>query len=153
MQNVIVNVLLITSLLRTSLMHNDYYFKAQFWASLVSHSPLWIFHQKLVATNPIQLLLSPSFPDHGFCNWRVYNNLMLQCSNLFFCYNVFFSWWKLHRMVRIPGLQCDLWQRDSGSLKKLHQSTPSTWGKELLGLWAPCGNKGVQLKRMSKYGY
>lgn len=152
MQNVIVNVLLITSLLRTSLMHNDYYFKAQFWASLVSHSLLWIFHQKLVATNPIQLLLSPSFPDHGFCNWRVYNNLMLQCSNLFFCYNVFFSWWKLHRMVRIPGLQCDLWQRDSGSLKKLHQSTPSTWGKELLGLWAPCGNKGVQLKRMSKYG-
>ena len=91
MQNVIVNVLLITSLLRTSLMHNDYYFKAQFWASLVSHSPLWIFHQKLVATNRIQLLLSPSFPDHGFCNWRVYNNLMLQCSNLFFCYNVFFQ--------------------------------------------------------------
>ena len=153
MQNVIVNVLLITSLLRTSLMHNNYYFKAQFWASLVSHSPLWIFHQKLVVTNPIQLLLSPSFPDHGFCNWRVYNNLMLQCSNLFFCYNVFFSWWKLHRMVRIPGLQCDLWQRDSGSLKKLHQSTPSTWGKELLCLWTPCGNKGVQLKRMSKYGY
>ena len=152
MQNFIVNVLLITSLLRTSLMHNDYYFKAQFWASLVSHSLLWIFHQKLVATNPIQLLLSPSFPDHGFCNWRVYNNLMLQCSNLFFCYNVFFSWWKLHRMVRIPGLQCDLWQRDSGSLKKLHQSTPSTWGKELLCLWTPCGNKGVQLKRMSKYG-
>ena len=84
---------------------------------------------------------------------RVFNNLMLQCSNLFFCYNVFFSWWKLHRMVRIPGLQCDLRQRDSGSLKKLHQSTPSTWGKELLCLWTPCGNKGVQLKRMSKYGY
>ena len=78
MQNVIVNVLLITSLLRTSLMHNDYYLKAQSWASLVSHSLLWIFHQKLVATNPIQLLLSPSFPDHGFSNWRVYSK----------CYNV-----------------------------------------------------------------
>ena len=138
---------------RTSLMHNDHYLKAQSWAALFSHSPLSIFHQKLVATNPIQLLLSPSFPDHGFCNWRVFNNLMLQCSYLFFCYNVFFSWWKLHRMVRIPGLQCDLRQRDSGSLKKLHQSTPSTWGKKLFCLWTPCGNKGVQLKRMSKYGY
>ena len=138
--------------LEQALCINDYYLKAQSWASLFSSSPLSIFHQKLVATNPVQLLLSPSFP-HGFCNWRVFNKLMLQWSNLFFCYNVFFSWWKLHRMVRIPSLQCDLRQRDSGSLKKLHQSTPSTWGKELLGLWAPCGNKGVQLKRMSKYGY
>lgn len=46
------NALLITSLFQTSLMHNDYYLKAQSWASLFSHSPLSIFHQKLVATNP-----------------------------------------------------------------------------------------------------
>ena len=68
MQNVTVNALLITSLLRTSLIHNDYYLKAQSWASLFSYSPLSIFHQKLVATNPIQLLLSSFFADHGFCN-------------------------------------------------------------------------------------
>ena len=57
MQNVTVNALLITSLLRTSLIHNDYYLKAQSWASLFSYLPLSIFHQKLVATNPVQLLL------------------------------------------------------------------------------------------------
>ena len=38
MQNVTVNALLITSLLRTSLIHNDYYLKAQSWASLFSYS-------------------------------------------------------------------------------------------------------------------
>ena len=61
MQNLTVNALLITSLLRTSLMHNDY-LKAQSWASLFSHSPMPIFHQKLVATNPVQLLLRSLLP-------------------------------------------------------------------------------------------
>lgn len=109
----------------------------------------WSFIRNLWQQIQYSFCWDPSFSDHGFCNWRGFNK-RYNVATYSFVTMFFFSWWKLHWMVRIPGLQCDLWQRDSGSLKKLHQSTSSTWGKELLGLWAPCRNKGVQLKRMSK---
>lgn len=102
---------------------------------------------RLMSTLPMTLLLPFPLPFSSMLKSmpRILNALIIDsCSH---------SWWKLQWMVRIPDLQCNLWQGHPVSHQKLHQSTSSTWWKELFSIWASCGDQRMQAEGMSKYDH